>query len=162
MSQVAICKCKDLETTQTLMDRVKTIGDSIRKRAFSLFQHRNGGTGSDWNDWLQAERDLVLMPATELLEDEKQFTASLALPGFEAKEIEVSAMPDALVIQAGGHHTHEGTSGSVRFCEFSDKQLFRRLDLSCPVDVDKVTASIDKGILRIVAPKAAGQITAAA
>jgi HSP20 family protein len=155
MSQVAINKCKNPETTpQTFQEKLKAITESIRNQAFNLFQNRNGGNGSDVDDWLQAERDVVWSPASELVDDKKEFRARIALPGFDAKDIQVSAMPDALVIQADATHTHEGKSGNVRFCEFSEKNLFRRLPLPASIDVDKVTASVDKGILEITAPKA--------
>ena len=156
MSQVAINKCKNPETTpQTVLEQLKVITDSIRSQAFNIFQNRNGGNGSDVNDWLQAERDVVWSPASELVDDKKEFRARIALPGFDAKDIQVSAMPDMLVIQADATHTHEGKSGNVRFCEFSEKNLFRRLPLPASIDVDKVTASVDKGILEVTAPKAA-------
>jgi HSP20 family protein len=156
VSQVAINKCKNPETTpQTFLEQLKAISDSIRNQAFSIFQSRNGGNGSDVDDWLQAERDVVWSPASELVEDKKEFRARIALPGFDAKDIQVSAMPDALLIQADATHTHEGKSGNVRFCEFSEKNLFRRLPLPASIDVDKVTASVDKGILEVTAPKAA-------
>jgi HSP20 family protein len=156
MSQVAINKCKNPETTpQTFQEKLKSITDSIRNQAFDLFQNRNGGNGSDVDDWLQAERDVVWSPASELVDDKKEFRARIALPGFDAKDIQVSAMPDALVIQADASHTHEERSGNVCFCEFSEKNLFRRLPLPASIDVDKVTASVDKGILEITAPKAA-------
>jgi HSP20 family molecular chaperone IbpA len=164
MSQVAIYKCKNPETTpQTLLEHVEAITDSIRKRAFNIFQNRNGENGSDLGDWLQAERDVVWSPASELVDDGKEFKARIVLPGFDANDIQVSAMPDALVIQADATHTHEGKSGNVCFCEFSEKKLFRRLDLPASVDVDKVTASVDKGILQVTAPKATTkQMTAGA
>jgi len=164
MSQVAVYKCKNSETTfQTLLEQVKVITDSIRQRAFNLFQSRNGRNGSDVDDWLQAERDVVWSPASELIDDDKEFRARVALPGFAAKEIQVSAMPDALVIQAGATHTHEGKSGSVCFCEFSEQRLFRRIDLPASIDVDQVSASLDHGMLQVTAPKAAlKQMTAAA
>jgi len=163
MSQVAINKCKDAETTsQTLLEKIEAIAASIRERAFHLFQSRNGANGSDLDDWLQAERDVVWSPASELVNDEKEFRARIAVPGFEAKDIQVSAMPDELVIQAETTHSHEGKSGNVCFCEFSGKQLFRRLDLPASVDVDKVKASLDNGILQITAPKAATTQMAAA
>jgi HSP20 family protein len=155
MSQVAIYKCKNLETTpQMLLEHVEAITDSIRKRAFNIFQNRNGENDFDLDDWLQAERDVVWSPASELVDHEKEFRARIALPGFDANDIQVSAMPDALVIQADATHTHEGKSGDVCFCEFSEKKLFRRLQLPASVDVDKVTASVDKGILEVTAPKA--------
>jgi len=156
MSQLAINKCKNPETTpQTFLDQLKSITDSIRNQAFTLFQNRNGGNGSDVDDWLHAEQDVVWSPASELVDDKKEFRARIALPGIDAKDIQVSAMPDALVIQADASHTHEGKNGNVCFCEFSEKNLFRRLPLPASIDVDKVTASVDKGILEITAPKAA-------
>ena len=164
MSQVAIHKCKNPETTpQIFLEHLEAITDSIRKRAFNIFQNRNGENGSDLDDWLQAERDVVWSPASELVDDKKEFRARIALPGFDAKDIQVSAMPDALVIQADATHTHEGKSGNVCFCEFSEKNLFRRLPLPASIDVDKVTASVDKGILEVTAPKATPkQMTAGA
>ena len=59
-----------------------SITDSIRNRAFNLFEHRNRNGGSDLDDWLQAERDLLLTPDTELTSDAKKFIARIALPGF--------------------------------------------------------------------------------
>jgi len=88
------------------------------------------------------------------VEDEKEFRVRIALPGLEAEDIQLSAMPDGLVIQADAMHTHEGERGNVWFCEFSRKKLFRRLQLPASIDVDKVTASVDKGILEVTAPKA--------
>jgi len=102
---------------------------------------------------VQAERDVVWSPAAELVDNAKEFKARMAVPGFDAKEIRVSATPDALIIQAEASHTHDRKDGNVRFCEFSAKQLFRRLPLPESVDVEKVTASLDKGILQVIAPK---------
>jgi HSP20 family protein len=164
MSQIAINKCKSPQTTpQTLLEQLKAITDSVRNQAFKIFQNRNGGNGSDVDDWLQAERDVVWSPVSELVDDKKEFRARIALPGFDAKDIQVSAMPDALLIQADATHTHEGKSGNVCFCEFSAKKLFRRLALPASIDVDKVTASVDKGLLEVTAPKATPkQMTAGA
>jgi HSP20 family protein len=156
MAQIAINKCKTLETIpQRVLEEVRGVTEAIRQRAFDLFQGRGGGAGSDINDWLLAEKELTLSPASELVDDEKEFRARLALPGFDAKDIEVTALPDALVVQAGTTHTHDEKKGNVRFCEFSEKKLFRRLELPATVDVDKVTASVDKGILEVTAPKVA-------
>ncbi len=164
MSQVAVEKYKNSEAIpQTFLERLESITDSIRERAFNLFHNRGGAHGSDVEDWLQAERDVAWSPAAELVEDEKELRARIAVPGFDAKDIQVSATPDSLVIEAAATHSHEKKDGSVRFCEFSEKQLFRRLDLPAPIDVDKVKASLDKGILEVTAAKVAPkQLTAGA
>ena len=66
----------------------------------------------------------------------------------------VRATENIRAIQADATHTHKGKNGNVRFCEFSEKSLFRRLELSESVDVNRVTASLDQGILQVTAPKA--------
>ena len=162
MSQIAVQKYDDFETIpETLLRNVEAITDSIRQRAFDLFQR--GVNSSDLQDWLEAEKDVVLSPATELVDQDKEFSARIAVPGFNAKDIQVSATPDALIIEADSTHTHDEKSGAVCFCEFSEKKLFRRIPLPASINVDKVMASLDKGILQITAPKAASkQMTAGA
>lgn len=164
MSSVEVKKCHDSGVLpETLWERMKATTDEVRQRAFSLFERRGRAIGQDLDDWLKAEREVLWSPASELVDDGKEFRARVALPGFDAKDIEVSALPDALVIQAEATHTHEGQSGDVCFCEFSGKKLFRRLALPASVDVDKVSASLDKGVLQVTAPKTtARQLTAAA
>jgi HSP20 family protein len=134
---------------------MNAITDRIRQRAFGLFERRGRAIGLDLDDWLQAEREVVWSPASELVENKDNFCARLALPGFDAKDLEVTATPNGLIIQAESTHTHEGKEGEVCFCEFSGKKLFRRLDLPSEIDIAKVTASLDKGILQVNAPKAA-------
>lgn len=155
MSHVAVHKYPDLsEIPRTFLDHIRDLTDTIRQRAFGLFQRRHNGNGSDLEDWLQAERDLIWSPPAELLDEEKDFRIRLALPGFDARDIDVTAVPDEVVVQAGSTHTHEGTEGEVRFCEFSDKKLFRRIALPGSVDVNRVSASLEKGVLQVTAPKA--------
>ena len=50
-------------------------------------------------------------------------------------------------------HRHEKDEGNVHFCEFAEKQFFRRFALPKAINVDKVTALVEKGILRITAAK---------
>src|SRR5271165_7147525 len=108
MAQIQVHKGKDQETLpQRVLEQVRTTTEAIRQRAFDLFQRREGGNGTDLNDWLQAEQDVAWSPTCELVEDEKEFRARIALPGFDAKDIQVSAAPDALIIHADTAHTHE-------------------------------------------------------
>ena len=155
MSKVAVKKCADsVVLPETLWQRMNAIAGEIRQRAFGLFEGRGRTIGSDLDDWLQAEREVVWSPASELVENKDDFCARLALPGFDAKDLEVTATPNTLIVRAELSHTHEGKEGEVCFCEFSGKKLFRRVDLPSEIDVNKVTASLDKGILEIDAPKA--------
>lgn len=155
MASVAIQKQREAgQFPETLWQQMNALTEQIRNRAFSLFERRGRTAGWDLDDWLQAEREVLWSPASELVENKEDFRARLALPGFDAKDLEITASPNSLVVQAESTHKHEGKEGEVRFCEFSGKKMFRRLDLPSEIDVDRVTASLDKGILELTAPKA--------
>lgn len=160
MSQVAIEKVHDRSPhTLPIFSEIEKQFQAIGQRAFELFAKRGRELGHDLEDWLQAERDVAWSPATELVDEGKEFKARLALPGFDAKDVHVSALQDAIVVKADSIHTHDEKDGNVCFCEFSRNNLFRRLALPASIDVDKVSASLDKGILQVTAPKAAPKKT---
>ena len=155
MANIAVEKCLESGALpEKLWERINAITEEIRQRAFGLFERRGRAIGTELDDWLQAEREVVWSPASELVENKDDFCARLALPGFDARDLEVTATPNAVIVRAESTHTHEGKEGAVCLCEFSGKKLFRRLDLPSEIDVNKVTASLDKGILEIDAPKA--------
>jgi HSP20 family protein len=143
----------------TLPERVwgwiNALTDEVRQQAYHLFERRGCTAGQEVDDWLQAERELVWSPPSELIENQDNFQARIALPGFDGKDVEVTATPDALIVRAESTHTHEGQEGDVCSCECAGRKLYRRLDLPEAITVDKVTVSIEKGILEINAPKAA-------
>lgn len=60
MPQVAVEKIHDGETkSPALFDEVKNLFEEVRLRAFDLFQKRKGAPGSEVDDWLKAEQDLI-------------------------------------------------------------------------------------------------------
>jgi HSP20 family molecular chaperone IbpA len=148
MARIVIEKCKNPEAMLQVALEQSAITDAIRQRAFGLFQNRAGGNGSDLDDWLRAERDLVWAPATKLVEGEKEFQARITLPEVDAKDIRVCAMPDALVIKIQGRHTHENK--------------IHWFGLPASIDIEKVRASLDDGTLRVIAPKAVLKVLATA
>ena len=155
MSQVAVQKISSNEAvSRSIMEDMAALTERIRRRAYELFQSRGGGDGSALSDWLTAENSLLLTPESELVESDDKFELQIAAPGFDANDIDVSALPDALIIHAKTTHNHEKTEGNVSFCEFGEKTLYRRFDLPAPIDVNKVTTSLHKGILKVAVPKA--------
>jgi len=155
MTQVTIEKVDgEKNTTSSIFDEIKTLSETIRQRAFEIFERRGGGHGFAVEDWLNAERDLIRIPESELVEHEGKFEVRVSAPGFNPGDVQVTALPDALIIKASSTHKHDKNEGSVRFCEFGQKTLFRRFDLPEPINLDKVTANLDKGVLHLSAPKA--------
>ena len=92
-------------------------------------------------------------PLAEVTENDKEVVLRVQAPGLEPDNIQVTATPDSILIQAEVTHRHEESNGKVCFCEFAER-LLRRFDLPAAIDVNKVSASLEKGILRIAATKA--------
>jgi HSP20 family protein len=110
--------------------------------------------GSDLDDWLRAEREIVWSPPSELVEGEREVRLRIAAPGLEPKDIHITMLPRTIIVKGETSHRHDREEGAVRLCEFSTNSLLRRFDLDSPIDVDRASASLDQGILQIVAPKA--------
>ncbi len=155
MSQVAVEKVGGKKAAATsVFEEMKAISERIRQRAFEIFERRGGGHGFAENDWANAERDLFSIPQAELIEKDGAFKINVSAPGFDPDDVRVMALPDALLIRASSAHEHKGKEGNVLFCEFDQKKLFRRFDLPDPINIDKVSATLDKGVLQVTAIKA--------
>jgi len=155
MSHVAIQRIHPAEAqSHPVLEQIKSLADRIRDRAYQLFENRGHKDGSDVDDWLRAESDLLTIPKSDLVETEGKFEMQVAVPGFDSNEIEIDVLPDSLIVRAENSHKHETTKDHIQFCEFSEKELFRRFDLPTAINVDRVTANLDKGLLHITAPKA--------
>ena len=130
-----------------LLEEMESISANIRRKAYELFLMRGDSPGSDVDDWLKAERQLMWLPDTELSEKEKEFQVRIQMQGLEPKDIHIIAMPNSIVLHA------EPKS--------RESKLLQRLDFPAPVNPDRVTAKLDKGILQVVAPKVQGAALAA-
>ena len=128
--------------------------DKIRQRAFNLFEKRSEGPGLDQEDWLLAEHEVLGTSLAELVESDKEWKLTVAVPGVESKDVTVTATPESLIVQADWSHRHSEADGEIRFCEFSREALCREFNLPFPIDVNSVSASLDKGVLNVVAMKA--------
>lgn len=154
MPNVAIEKIRDEDATPpTVFERMMGIAEKIRQRAFEIFQGRGCADGRSVEDWLQAEREVIQCPEAELIEKDGKFRLRMAVPGFGARDVHVTAMPSAIIVRAEAKHKHAKAEGDVYFCEFGQRQLFRRLDLPAPINPDKVTGRLDQGVLHVIAEK---------
>lgn len=159
MSEVTIQKVtKPEERTLPIFREADEFLRRIRDRAFGLFSERGFDDGHALDDWLTAERE-ICWPAGELAERASEFELTLALPGFEPGDVTVTATPRELIVHAKLERTSAPGKepGEVRWSEFRSNDVYRRIELTQDIDVQKVSASLKSGLLRIVAPKSAAQ-----
>ena len=85
-------------------------------------------------------------------EDEEVVTA--AIPGIEPEDVDLAIVNDVLTVS--GERKIEQPSEELRYHrrERVDGKFSRSIQLSFPVDSDKVSATYDKGVLTVRLPRA--------
>jgi len=150
MSQVAIHRPEKQPAVpeKPFFTEVANALEAIKNRAFGLFEGRGRTHGLDLDDWFNAERDLFWVPKAEMTETDTEFRMEIDVQGFENTNINVSALPGEIVVKADYEKSDKN--------EFESKSLYRRFEMGA-FDPDKVTASVNKGVLTIVASKMAAK-----
>ncbi len=153
MPEIKIEKTTEPEThSPLLLAALQEITDTIRLRAYQNYLQHGATHGRDQDDWLRAERDIILSPVAEMTEDEQAFNLRIEAPLFGPGDVRVTASPRLLLVRGDLFHNHAESNGKLWFCEFAEK-LFRRFDFPVDIDPDRVSAILKQGILEIVAPK---------
>ena len=130
-------------------------GDKSRKNklpVFSSFQDEmnrvldnffNRGTsfGSDWR------------PAVDVAETENDIIVKAEIPGIDPKDIDISITGDNLTIKGEKKEEKEKTGKCYHRVESSYGSFKRTITLPVSVDIDKVTADGNNGLLEITLPK---------
>jgi HSP20 family molecular chaperone IbpA len=154
MAQLNVQKVPTTEDrTLPIFSEFDRLADRIRLEAYNLFARRGDGESHALDDWLKAERE-ICWPAAKLAERDSAFVLEVALPGFEPKEISVTATPREIMVKAKHEQTKGEEGAKLRWSEFRSDEVFRRIGMPAAADVSKTTANLKNGLLEIVAPKA--------
>jgi HSP20 family protein len=138
-----------------MLTQFDRIYDSIARRAFELFESNGRWFGHDLNDWFRAETEILHPLALDLKETDGEFRVRAEVPGFSAKDLEISLEPRCLKIAGKRETKEEEKKGKLIRSELRADQILRAIDLPADVDTSKVSASLKDGVLTIDLPKAA-------
>jgi HSP20 family protein len=128
--------------------------NQIQHRAFELFESSGRRFGRDLENWLTAEREIFGSPPAELADNGYSYELQMALPGFEPKDVEVTATPGELIIHAASSQEKKSEKKNVLWSEFVSSDVYRRIPAPTPLSTEGAAATLEKGVLRITAPKA--------
>jgi HSP20 family protein len=137
----------------TISQELSSIFDEIRNRAFDLFERRGSVPGQDLDDWIQAEKELFFVPQAEWSETDAEFKITVAVPGYEAANVHITAQPNEILLRGNAEKQFKKKDDGVSYSEFAEKSMYRRFPLAAPIDVKRTTATIENGILTVTAPK---------
>ena len=159
MANVAIHKVEDV-TAKTLpvFEEIQKRLEDVRLRAFELFEKRGHESGRSLEDWLKAEREIFGWPAAEMAEKDEEYELQMMLPGFDAKEVQVTATPSEIIVHAETKLTEKTEQANVLWTEFALNDIYRKFEMPQRIDADMTEATLDKGVLRITAKKAAAVV----
>jgi HSP20 family molecular chaperone IbpA len=152
MSKVAVDRVSPAEPG--VWHQEMNIFDEIRRRAFDLFERRGRASGKDIDDWLNAEREIVFSPPSEMVEKDTSFELRVTAPEFTANELEIRVSPDSIVVEGKADSQQDRREGIICFSEFSQRELLRRFLMPKQIDPNQASASLQDGVLTIVVRKA--------
>lgn len=92
-------------------------------------------------------------PTTDIYtEDDSKLTVEAHLPGFSESDIDVDVAQGALVIQAEKREKEEDKDRKKYVVRESSTSYYRRIELPELADEEAVSATFDKGVLRVTVP----------
>ena len=98
---------------------------------------------------LQAE----FAPAVDVTETAEAVVVKAEVPGMDAKDINISVAGEVLTIKGEKKSEREEKEENYHVVERSYGSFSRSMTLPAAVDVDKIEAKYDKGVLTVTCPK---------
>ena len=142
------------EPTSTFDHTLTELYNAISNRAYELFAQRGYMHGQHYEDWLRAESEILQPVPVEIADNDDTLSVRAEVPGFTPKELEVKVEPSRLLIRGESENSKQRSVGKTIYSECQKNQLFRVLNLPTKVNPDKVTATVQDGVLHIILPKA--------
>jgi HSP20 family protein len=100
----------------------------------------------DWGNFFRG-------PAVDLYETENEIIAEVSIPGMDPKKINIEIENNVLSIRSDEEVVSEDSSKDYYRKEVRRGTFDRSIRLPVEVDADKISASSEKGLLKIVMPK---------
>ena len=108
--KLTLCRPADLPDPKEVYARVA-------RRAYELFEDRGCNSGHEWQDWFQAESELLRPVPIEIAEERDKIIVRASVLGFDAAELKAAVEPLLLTIRHKRNH-----------CGAWGKEPLRRLD----------------------------------
>jgi HSP20 family molecular chaperone IbpA len=132
-----------------LLDQFNALIDRVRRRAYELFEQRGREDGSDVQDWLRAEEEL-LFPATFKVEKKPDsYNLYMSIPGFKGKDLKVYALGDSLIVK--GDVRSKNSNDPAESIEES-RGIFYQWPVPPVAHMNSVTAEFKQDTLTIKIP----------
>jgi HSP20 family protein len=100
------------------------------------------------------KREKYFVPAVDIFESEKEVTVIAEMPGVTVEGIDVTLEDDVLTLH-GRRDPAEISGGGILFQEYETGNYQRRFTVAETIDQEKIRATVNNGMLKVVLPKVA-------
>ena len=143
-----------------LLTGMNPLGDHFRREMDTLMSRFFGGASPYFPMETAAQRtgfpslDMTgaVSPAIDVNETDAAIELTAELPGLGEDDVEIELRDRRLTLRGQKNVTHDD-GGDLRISERSYGSFARTMTLPDTVDIDKITAQFDKGVLHITMPK---------
>jgi len=149
----ATASCKFVEP-ETLFERIRQLQESIARRAFELFEGRGAQAGRELDDWFESEAELLHPVHLELTETDDALNMRAEVPGFKAKDLEVSVEPQRVIISGKRESNEQKKTAKAVYTEKCSNVILRVVNLPAEIEPAKTMATLKDGVLELQMPKA--------
>jgi len=95
----------------------------------------------------------MMMPATDVIETDKDIQIVAEMPGLQDKDIQIDLSDNMLTIRGEKSADREEKDKNYRLVERSFGSFYRTLELPSGVDASAIKAEISNGVLTVTVPK---------
>lgn len=97
-------------------------------------------------------------PAVDIVETQNGYRLTADLPGFRPEDVELTVENGSLILSGERKWKNEETKDGFRHMERTYGQFRRTFSLPKGVDLDKIQASVEHGVLVLDVPKPVAEI----
>ena len=131
-----------LRTFEDLSSDMERIFDSLLgRRVGTLLRSGNGERGERY------------VPSLDFAETPEAYEVSVDLPGVKPEDVKVEMHDGQLILTGQRSSTKEQKEKNYHRVERQSGSFYRSVGLPTDVDVDKIDAQYDAGVLRVTLPK---------
>jgi HSP20 family protein len=109
--------------------------------------------GKKITDNIPHNEEVATIPSVNIAEENKAFEVSVALPGFDKKDVKIEIQNDCLIISSEKKYEKEEKNKNWMRKEFGYASFQRIFHLPESADQDKVQAEMKNGVLSIKVAK---------
>jgi len=129
---------------------VRTIENAEREFVGDLDRFLGGNFPSLRFIWNRIPgEDQPWVPMAEAYETDDKFVVRVELPGVDPDDVDISVAADTLIVKGERKPAEGVTAEQYHQCERCYGKFYRRIGLPSDVDVNKIEASHENGILEV-------------